>query len=112
MYRPDQGVGWKMVQGRENGVQTKTGRRGLSGPIVGAVTMGLLIGAAIAVFENGPSQFRLRAYDLVGVGAPRSCEEASELGIGPQRRGEHYYFQHLDLDNDGISCAYTASGFR
>jgi len=84
----------------------------LSGPIVLAVVMGLSIGAAIAIFENGPAALRLQAYDLIGIGAPRSCEEASALGIGPQRRDEHYYFQHLDFDKDGISCAYTANGFR
>jgi hypothetical protein len=112
LYRSEQSTHWQSAPGRESGVKVHAARGGLSVPIVAAVVMGLLIGAAIAVFENGPADLRLQVYDLIGIGAPRSCEEASALGIGPQRRGEQYYFQHLDIDSDGISCAYTANGFR
>jgi hypothetical protein len=84
--------------------------KGLRGPVIGAIAAGLLLGATVAVFENAPAMLRLRAYDVVGIGAPRNCEEASALGLGPQRRGEKYYFAHLDTDRDGISCAYVPGG--
>ncbi len=113
LYRPEAVATWQ----RELAHQIEEGNRGtpkgLRAPIIAAVIAGLLLGAAVAIFENGPASLRLRAFDLVGVGAPRSCEEASDLGIGPQRRGDHYYFAHLDADNDGVSCTYVpGGGFR
>jgi hypothetical protein len=109
LYRPDSTAGWqKEIIEAER--EHRAAPRGLRGPIIWAVAAGLFLGAAVAVFENGPASLRLQVYDLVGVGAPRSCEEASALGIGPHRRGEHYYFAHLDADQDGVSCAYVAGG--
>jgi hypothetical protein len=112
LYRPDSPAGWQkeMVEAER---EHRAGHKGLRGPIIWAVAAGLLLGAAVAVFENGPASLRLQAYDLVGIGAPRNCEEASALGIGPHRRGERYYFSHLDADGDGVSCAYVpGGGFR
>lgn len=112
LYRQDGSAEWQksLAQGQHNPSETQ---KRLRGPLIGAVAAGLALGAAVAVFENGPPGLRLQAYDLFGIGAPRSCEEASAIGIGPHRRGEKYYFAHLDTDKDGISCAYVpGGGFR
>ncbi len=85
---------------------------GARGPIIVAIAAGLLLGLCIAGFQSAPPALRLQAYDVFGIGAPRSCEEARELGIGQQSRGERYYFAHLDTDKDGMSCVFTQNGWR
>lgn len=82
------------------------------GPLIVAIAAGLLLGLGLAGFQSAPPALRLQAYDLLGIGAPRSCEEARDLGIGPRRQGDRYYFAHLDFDKDGTSCTPVGNGFR
>lgn len=114
LLRSDPSVRWRGAPVVAEKKATSSGSRlGPTVPIAAAVGAGLMLGAAIALFTNGPADLRLQAYEVFGVGAPRSCEEARELGIGPARRGERHYFAHLDRDGDGVSCVYVpGEGFR
>ncbi|MGG5820867.1 excalibur calcium-binding domain-containing protein [Falsiroseomonas sp. HW251] len=82
------------------------------GALFVAIAAGLALGLGIAGFQSAPPALRLQAWEILGVGAPRSCEEARELGIAPQRMGDRYYFAHLDFDKDGVSCTPVGNGFR
>jgi hypothetical protein len=92
---------------RERTSRSRQRRGGAVLPVVLAITAGLGVGLALAGFDRAPVWVRMAVYDVVGFGAPRTCEEARELGFGAVQRGQRGYFAHLDPNKDGVSCDYV-----
>jgi hypothetical protein len=92
---------------REGMSRSKPRRLRAALPIAMAIGTGLAAGLALAGFDRAPPRVRMAVYDVIGFGAPRTCEEARELGFGAVQRGQRGYFAHLDANKDGVSCDYV-----
>ncbi|SHI37839.1 Excalibur calcium-binding domain-containing protein [Roseomonas rosea] len=67
--------------------------------VLAVIALGTVSSVADLVLSPWPLAVTIKHYR-----ARRNCDAARAVGLAPARRGAPGYWEHLDADEDGISC--------